>query len=54
MNATLTVDSKKYARLANRVVVRAIGNEAEYDHMVAAVEHLMDKGEDRFSAEDLH
>ena len=52
MSATLTVDSKKYARLANRVVVRAIENEAEYDHMVAAVEHLMDKGEDRLSPEE--
>ena len=52
MSATLTVDSKKYARLANRIVVRAIETEAEYDHMVAAVEHLMDKGEDRLSPEE--
>lgn len=51
-SATLTVDSKKYSRLANRVVVRAIENEEEYDHMVAAVEHLMDKGEDRLSPEE--
>lgn len=52
MNATLTVDRKKYARLANRVVVKAIETEEEYDHMVAAVEHLMDKGEDRLSPEE--
>jgi len=52
MSATLTVDPRKYARLANRVVVRAIETEEEYDHMVAAVEHLMGKGEDRLSPEE--
>jgi HTH-type transcriptional regulator/antitoxin HigA len=52
MNATLTVDPKKYARLANRVVVKAIETEEEYDHMVAAVEQLMDKEEDRLSPEE--
>lgn len=52
MSATLTVDRKKYARLANRVVVKAIETELEYDRMVAAVEHLMDKGEERLSPEE--
>jgi antitoxin component HigA of HigAB toxin-antitoxin module len=52
MSATLTVDRKKYVRLANRVVVKAIEVEEEYDRMVAAVERLMDKGEDRWSAEE--
>lgn len=52
MSATLTVDRKKYTRLANRVIVKAIENEDEYDHMVAAVEQLMNKGEDRLSAEE--
>jgi HTH-type transcriptional regulator/antitoxin HigA len=52
MSATLTIDPKKYARLANRVVVKAIENEEEYDHMVAALEHLMDKGENRLSPEE--
>jgi HTH-type transcriptional regulator/antitoxin HigA len=52
MSATLTVDPKKYARLANRIVVKAIDKEEEYDHMVAAVEQLMDKGEDRLSPEE--
>ena len=52
MNATLTVDPKKYAQLANRIVVKAIETEQEYDHMVAAVEHLMDKGEDHLSPEE--
>jgi HTH-type transcriptional regulator / antitoxin HigA len=52
MSATLTVDAKKYARLANRIVIRAIESEEEYDRMVAAVEQLMDKGEDRLSPEE--
>ena len=52
MSATLTLDPKKYARLANRVVLKAIETEEEYDHMVAAVEHLMDKGEGRLSREE--
>ena len=52
MSAILTVDPKKYARLANRIVIKAIENEEEYDHMVAAVKHLMDKGEDHLSPEE--
>ena len=52
ISATLTIDPKKYARLANRIVVKAIQTEEEYDHMVAAVEHLMDKGEDHLSPEE--
>lgn len=52
MSATLTVDPKKYFRLASRIVVKAIETEEEYDHMVAAVEQLMGKGEDRLSTEE--
>jgi hypothetical protein len=52
MSATLAIDLKKYTRLANRVVVKAIEIEEEYDHMVAAVEHLMDKGGNRLSPEE--
>jgi HTH-type transcriptional regulator/antitoxin HigA len=52
MSALLTVDPRKYARLANRVVVKAIETEEEYDHMVAAVEHLMDKGAEQLSPEE--
>jgi HTH-type transcriptional regulator/antitoxin HigA len=52
MSATLTVDRKKYVRLANRVVVKAIEGEEEYDRMVAAVEALMDKGEEHRSPEE--
>ena len=44
MSATLTIDPKKYARLANRIVVKAIETEEEYDRMVAAVGHLIGKG----------
>ncbi len=44
MSALPTIDPRKYARLANRVVVKAIESEEEYDRMVAAVERLMDKG----------
>jgi antitoxin component HigA of HigAB toxin-antitoxin module len=49
MNAALTVDRQKYARLANRIVVKAIESEEEFDRMVAAVEALMDKGESNLS-----
>ncbi len=52
MSATLVVDPKKYARLANRIVVKAIETEKEYDRMVAAVEDLMDKGEAALSTEE--
>jgi HTH-type transcriptional regulator/antitoxin HigA len=52
MSASLTVDPKKYARLANRIVVKAIESEEEYDNMVAAVERLMDKGENHLSPEE--
>jgi len=52
MSATLTVDPKKYTRLANRILVKAIDTEEEYNHMVAAVEQLMDKGEERLSPEE--
>lgn len=43
---------RNHLRLANGIVVRAIETEEEYDRMVAAVEHLMDKGEDHLSPEE--
>ncbi len=52
MSATLTIDRKKYTRLANRVVVKAIETEEEYGKMTEAVEQLMDKGEARLSPEE--
>ena len=52
MSATRTADPKKYSRLANRVVVKAIETDEEYDRMVAAVEQLIDKGEDHLSPEE--
>ena len=42
MSAFLTVDRSKYIRLANRIVVKAIESEDEYDRMVEAVAELMD------------
>jgi HTH-type transcriptional regulator/antitoxin HigA len=52
MSVTLTVDPKKYAQLANRIVIKAIETEEEYDKMAVAVEALMDKGEDGLSREE--
>ena len=52
MSAALTVDRNKYVRLANRIVVKAIETEEEHEHMIAAIERLMDKGEDRLSPEE--
>ena len=52
MSAALTVDRKKYVRLANRVLLKAIESDDEYDRMVAAVEELMDKGENNQSPEE--
>jgi len=52
MSATLAIDPRKYSRLANRIVVKAIDSEDEYDQMVAAVEKLMNKGQQRLSAEE--
>lgn len=52
MSATLTVDRQKYVRLANRIVVKAIETEEEFDRMVAAVEKLMGKGEGNLSTEE--
>jgi HTH-type transcriptional regulator/antitoxin HigA len=38
--------------MANRIVLKAIETEDEYDAMIAAVRRLMAKGEDRLSAEE--
>ena len=52
MSATLTIDRTKYLRLANRVLVKAVETEREYDSMVAEAGRLMDKGEENLSAEE--
>src|SRR5437867_2302563 len=52
MNATLAVNPQKYVRLASRIPVKAIETEREYDQMVAAVEQLVDKGEENQSPEE--
>lgn len=43
---------KKYARLANRVGVKAVETEDEYDRMVEAVEKLLNKGREHLSTEE--
>lgn len=52
MNTARAIDPKRYVRLANRIVVKAIATEAEYDHFVAEVGRLMEKGEASLSAEE--
>ena len=52
MRATLSVNPKKYVRLASRVVIKAIETQEEYDRMIVAVEGLMAKGEGRLSPEE--
>jgi HTH-type transcriptional regulator/antitoxin HigA len=52
MTATPAIDRRKYARLANQIVVKAIETEKEYDRMVSAVEQLMNKGEEKQSPEE--
>lgn len=52
MSATLAINRQKYVRLANQIVVKAIETEKEYDQMVAAVERLMNKGEEHLSPEE--
>jgi HTH-type transcriptional regulator/antitoxin HigA len=52
MSATLAIDRRKYVRLANRIVVKAIETEEEYDAMIAAIERLFDKGEENLSLEE--
>jgi HTH-type transcriptional regulator/antitoxin HigA len=47
-----TINRTKYPRLANRVVVKAIGAEQEYDAMVSEAGRLMEKGEEHLSAEE--
>lgn len=52
MSVTSVLDRKKYTRLANRIVIKAIETEQEHDRMIAAVEHLMNKGEEHLSPEE--
>jgi HTH-type transcriptional regulator/antitoxin HigA len=52
MSAPTAIDRRKYLRLANRIVVKAIETEEEYGAMVAAVERLMAKDEASLSPEE--
>jgi HTH-type transcriptional regulator/antitoxin HigA len=51
MSAAVSWNARKYSRLANRIVAKAIENEEEYDRIVAAIEGLMDKGEENLGPE---
>ena len=48
----LVIDDKKYARLLARVLPRIIASDEEHERVLAAVETLMDRGEDRTAEED--
>jgi len=52
MSALLSIDPRKYARLANRIPLKAIETTEEYNRMIAAVETLIDKGESTLSPEE--
>jgi HTH-type transcriptional regulator/antitoxin HigA len=48
----LSVDVPAYGRLLARTTPKVIENEAEYDHMLAQAERLMDRGDRRTREED--
>ena len=48
----LVIDNKKYARVLAKVLPRVITTAKEHERMLAEVEKLMDKGEDRAAEED--
>lgn len=50
--ASAQIDAKKYARLLARSLPSVIETEEENDRMLAEVERLMDKGEDKLSPEE--
>jgi HTH-type transcriptional regulator / antitoxin HigA len=52
MTATPAINPQKYTRLANKILVKAIETETECDRMIAAVERLIDKGEENLSPEE--
>ena len=49
---TLAIDNKKYARVLAKALPRVIATSQEHGRMLAEVEKLMDKGEDRSTEED--
>jgi HTH-type transcriptional regulator/antitoxin HigA len=52
MRDAVSWNARKYSMLANRIVVKAIENEEEYDRIVAAIEGLMDRGEENLGPEE--
>lgn len=49
---TLAVDNKKYARVLARILPRVITTDEQHERMLAEVEELMDKGDQRTPEED--
>jgi HTH-type transcriptional regulator/antitoxin HigA len=49
---TLAIDKRKYARVLAKVLPRVIATSQEHERMLAQVEKLMDKGDDRTAEED--
>jgi HTH-type transcriptional regulator/antitoxin HigA len=48
----LVIDNKKYARVLAKVLPRVIATDEEHERMLAEVEKLMDKSENRTAEED--
>ena len=48
----LVIDDKKYARVLARVLPRLIHTVEEHERLLAEIENLMDKGEQRTAEED--
>ena len=50
--SALVIDDKKYARVLARVLPRLIHTVEEHERLLAEIENLMDKGEQRTAEED--
>ena len=48
----LAIDDRKYARVLAKILPRVITNDEEHERMLAEVEKLMDKGEQRTPEQD--
>ena len=49
---TIDLDTKRYGRLLARALPAVIKSESENDRMLGVIEELMEKGEDRLTAEE--
>src|SRR6478672_1563690 len=48
----LVIDNKKYARILAKVLPRVITTDAEHERMLAEIEKLMDRSDNRTAEED--